>query len=52
MQIPMVDLKIQLETLRAEIDAELAKTLNETRFILGPNVQALRSEEPGEGETG
>jgi len=44
MQIPMVDLKIQLETLRAEIDAELAKTLNETRFILGPNVQALEEE--------
>jgi dTDP-4-amino-4,6-dideoxygalactose transaminase len=44
MQIPMVDLKGQLQAIRKEIDAELAKSLDETRFILGPNVQALEEE--------
>jgi len=44
MQIPMVDLKIQLQAIREEINAEMAKALDETRFILGPNVQALEEE--------
>ena len=44
MQIPMVDLKVQLQAIREELDTELAKSLDETRFILGPNVQALEEE--------
>lgn len=44
MQIPMVDLKGQYETLKPEIDAALLQALGETRFILGPNVQAFEQE--------
>lgn len=44
MQIPMVDLKGQYETLKPEIDAALIQALGETRFILGPNVQAFEQE--------
>ncbi len=44
MQIPMVDLKGQLQAIRKEIDAELGAALDDTRFILGPNVQALEEE--------
>ncbi len=42
--IPMVDLKIQLQRLRPEIDAALANVLDTTHFILGPNVQAFEQE--------
>ena len=37
----MVDLKVQYESLRHEIDDAILKSLSETRFILGPNVQAF-----------
>lgn len=40
----MVDLKGQYETLKAEIDDALLQALAETRFILGPNVQAFDRE--------
>ncbi len=42
--IPMVDLHRQYHDLRSEIDAAIAEVLESTRFILGPNVQALESE--------
>jgi len=42
--IPMVDLKVQLQRLRPEIDAALADVLDNTHFILGPNVQAFEQE--------
>ncbi|AHE98052.1 DegT/DnrJ/EryC1/StrS family aminotransferase [Thioalkalivibrio paradoxus] len=42
--IPMVDLQRQYQALRSEIDAAIAEVLESTRFILGPNVQALESE--------
>lgn len=42
--IPMVDLKAQYAHLKAEIDAAVQGVLADTRFILGPNVQALESE--------
>ncbi|AGA33557.1 Glutamine-scyllo-inositol transaminase -like protein [Thioalkalivibrio nitratireducens DSM 14787] len=42
--IPMVDLQRQYQALRGEIDAAIAEVLESTRFILGPNVQALESE--------
>ncbi len=44
MKIPMVDLKGQYASLKAEIDAALLDALAETRFILGPNVQAFERE--------
>lgn len=40
----MVDLKGQYETLKAEIDDAILQALGETRFILGPNVQAFDQE--------
>lgn len=44
MQIPMVDLKGQYETLKPEIDAAIIQALGETKYILGPNVQAFEQE--------
>jgi dTDP-4-amino-4,6-dideoxygalactose transaminase len=42
--IQMVDLKRQYHNLKKEIDAAIADVLEETRFILGPNVGALEEE--------
>lgn len=42
--IPMVDLQRQYHEMREEIDRAIAEVLESTRFILGPNVQALESE--------
>lgn len=44
MKIPMVDLRQQYHTLKSEIDAALLNALEETNFILGPNVQAFERE--------
>jgi dTDP-4-amino-4,6-dideoxygalactose transaminase len=44
MKIPMVDLKGQYETLKSEIDSAILQALGETRYILGPNVQAFDQE--------
>jgi len=44
MTIPMVDLKGQYASLKSEIDSAIIEALGETRFILGPNVQAFDSE--------
>ena len=44
MNIPMVDLKLQYRNLKPEIDAAIIDALGETRFILGPNVQAFDNE--------
>ncbi len=44
MSIPMVDLKGQYEILKSEIDSAIIQALGETRFILGPNVQAFEQE--------
>lgn len=44
MKIPMVDLKQQYHSLKAEIDAGLMAALESTAFILGPNVQAFERE--------
>ena len=44
MTIPMVDLKSQYEALKPEIDAAVIQALGETRYILGPNVQAFEKE--------
>lgn len=42
--IPMVDLKTQYNSLRAEMDEALHKVFENTQFILGPNVQSLEQE--------
>jgi dTDP-4-amino-4,6-dideoxygalactose transaminase len=42
--IPMVDLKTQYHQLKAEIDAAVSDVLENTQFILGPNVKALEQE--------
>ncbi|MFA5323457.1 MAG: DegT/DnrJ/EryC1/StrS family aminotransferase [Smithella sp.] len=42
--IPMVDLKRQYQNLKKEIDTAISDVLEETRFILGPNVEALEKE--------
>ncbi len=42
--IPMVDLKGQYLTIKEEVDNGILETLDNTRFILGPNVQAFEKE--------
>jgi len=42
--IPMVDLKVQYHNLKAEVDTALLDVLENTHFILGPNVQAFEKE--------
>jgi len=44
MQIPMVDLKQQYLELRSVLDPALMEAMEATRYILGPNVQALEQE--------
>lgn len=44
MKIPMVDLQGQYQDLKDEIDPAILQALGETRFILGPNVQAFDGE--------
>jgi len=42
--IPMVDLKAQYHALKEDIDAAVLAVLENTQFILGPNVTALEKE--------
>lgn len=42
--IPMLDLKAQYEMLRPDLEPAIAEALAQTRFILGPNVQAFERE--------
>ncbi len=42
--IPMVDLKLQYQQLRSEIDSAVAEVLESTAFILGPNVRGFEEE--------
>lgn len=42
--IPMVDLKIQYNNLKKEIDQAVLEALGNTQFILGPNVQNFEKE--------
>lgn len=42
--IPMVDLQIQYQQLKNEIDTGIHQALADCKFILGPNVQALEEE--------
>lgn len=42
--IPMVDLKLQYNNLKEEIDTKIIEALGKTQFILGPNVQTFEKE--------
>ncbi|MFH1080922.1 MAG: DegT/DnrJ/EryC1/StrS family aminotransferase [Pseudomonadota bacterium] len=42
--IPMVDLQRQYQQLKPDIDAAVQEVLNQSQFILGPNVAALEKE--------
>ena len=42
--IPMVDLKVQYQRHKPEIDAAMQEAAANSQFILGPNVKALERE--------
>jgi len=42
--IPMVDLKLQYQNLKTDFDTAIGDVLNNTQFILGPNVQEFEKE--------
>lgn len=44
MTVPMVDLKIQYEGIKEEINSAILSVLQSSQFILGPNVKALEEE--------
>src|SRR5579864_2090948 len=44
MQIPILDLKAQYETIREEIQEAIGRVLEKQHFILGPEVKALEGE--------
>jgi len=44
MNIPMLDLKAQYESIKDEINQKVLETLSSQRFILGPEVEALEQE--------
>src|SRR5262249_39870627 len=44
MTVPLLDLKAQYETIRAEIDDAVRRVMESTRFIGGPEVTALEEE--------
>ncbi|HEY6250434.1 MAG TPA: DegT/DnrJ/EryC1/StrS family aminotransferase [Candidatus Angelobacter sp.] len=44
MQIPILDLKAQYETIREEVQAAIDRVLEKQHFILGPEVKALEQE--------
>jgi dTDP-4-amino-4,6-dideoxygalactose transaminase len=44
MRVPMLDLKAQYTTIRAEVRAAIERVIESQRFILGPEVEALERE--------
>jgi dTDP-4-amino-4,6-dideoxygalactose transaminase len=44
MKIPVLDLKLQYQQLKSEIDSAIALVLESTQFILGPEVEKLEQE--------
>lgn len=44
MKVPLLDLKSQYQTIKAEIDAALIRTAESQMFILGPEVEAMEKE--------
>jgi dTDP-4-amino-4,6-dideoxygalactose transaminase len=45
--VPLLDLRAQYATIRAEIEAAIAPVLESQRFVLGPEVEALEEEVAG-----
>lgn len=41
MAVPFVDLKAQLASIRADVDAAIARVLDDTSFVLGPHLEAF-----------
>lgn len=44
MQIPLVDLRAQYQSLKPQVDAAVTRVLESGRFILGPEVEAFEQE--------
>ena len=44
MQVPLLDLKLQYQQIKAEVDAEIADIVESQYFILGPKVTRLEGE--------
>ena len=44
MSIPMLDLKLQYQHLKAEIEPAVCQALEDANYVLGPNVQAFEQE--------
>jgi len=44
MKIPVLDLKLQYQQLKSEIDSAIALVLESTQFVLGPEVEKLEQE--------
>lgn len=44
MKVPFLDLKAQYDSIKSEIDDAIQKTLENTSFVLGPEVQKLEEE--------
>ena len=42
--IPLVDLKAQYPTIKSEVEAVIAETIEQTAFILGPRVADFENE--------
>ena len=43
MKIPMVDLQVQYESLKDEVDAAIGNVLDSCAFILGPEVEQFET---------
>jgi dTDP-4-amino-4,6-dideoxygalactose transaminase len=43
MKVPLLDLKLQYQSIKPEIDAAVARVLEHTQFIMGPEVKSLES---------
>lgn len=44
MEVPFVDLRLQIASIRREMDAAIARVLDSGRFILGPELEAFERE--------
>ncbi|HUT83700.1 MAG TPA: aminotransferase class I/II-fold pyridoxal phosphate-dependent enzyme, partial [Thermodesulfobacteriota bacterium] len=44
MQVPLLDLKLQYERIREEVQREINEVLDSQNFILGPKVEALEQQ--------
>ena len=42
--VPLLDLKPQYQSIKAEVDAAMARVVTSQHFILGPEVEALEQE--------